>query len=60
MNKFQFVKLQPDKMVVSNRPSLIMTEKQLNGDDLQGAHQAVMAWLHCIEDEIPEDDEQRN
>ncbi len=60
MSKFHFVKLQPNEIVASNRPPLIMTEKQLNGDDLQGAHRAVMAWLHCIEDEIPEDDEQRN
>jgi hypothetical protein len=60
MNKFHFVKLQSDEIVVSNRPSLIMTEKQLNGDDLQGAHRVVMAWLNSIEDEIDKEPVQDN
>ena len=60
MNKIHFVKLQPDEIVVSNRPSLIMTEKQLNGDDLQGAHRVVMAWLNSIEDEIDKEPVQDN
>ena len=60
MNKIHFVKLQPDEIVVSNRPSLIMTEKQLNGDDLQGAHRVVMAWLNSIKDEIDKEPVQDN
>ena len=60
MNKFDFVKLKPDEIVVSNQPLLIMTEDQLNGDDLQGAHRAVMAWLNLIEDKIDKEPVQDN
>jgi hypothetical protein len=60
MSKFHFVKLQSDEIVVSKRPMLIMTKDQLNMEDLQGAHRAVMTWLNHIEDEIDKEPVQDN
>ncbi|PZN83005.1 MAG: hypothetical protein DM484_05505 [Candidatus Methylumidiphilus alinenensis] len=44
--------LNPGTLIVSDEPILLMTEDQIKGVDLEGAHAAMMKFINEIEGDI--------
>jgi len=49
MSNFNYIKLPLDtEAIISNKPVLVMSEDQLEGKDIEGAHEVVMKWLNAL------------